>query len=128
MKWLRGKPDHLQRLEIWKLYTQTGVPVAPEIDWEKIAMKFALTGGYIKCFGTDFQPSLRLFSCIFHPFPIVFRHFLWRFEAFRGVFLESARNAIVSALLLAISRNNVEPQVTEEDITGGCIMQVRMSL
>ncbi|CAL1132542.1 unnamed protein product [Cladocopium goreaui] len=80
-----SKPDHLQRLEIWKLYTQTGVPLAPDIDWEKIAMKFALTGGYIK-------------------------------------------NAIVSALLLAISRNNVEPRVTEEDITGGCIMQVRGSL
>ena len=39
-----------------------GVPLAPGIDWEKIAMKFALTGGYIK-------------------------------------------NAIVSALLLAISRD-----------------------
>ncbi|CAE7203586.1 cdc48, partial [Symbiodinium pilosum] len=80
-----SKPDHIQRLEIWNLYTKTGVPLAPGIDWEKIAMKFALTGGYIK-------------------------------------------NAIVSALLLAISRNNIEPQVTEEDITGGCIMQVRGSL
>ncbi|CAK9109098.1 ATP-dependent zinc metalloprotease FtsH [Durusdinium trenchii] len=80
-----SKPDHVQRLEIWKLYTQTGVPLALDIDWEKIAMKFALTGGYIK-------------------------------------------NAIVSALLLAISRNNVDPKVTEEDITGGCIMQVRGSL
>eukprot|EP00913_Durusdinium_trenchii_P018722 g17593.t1 len=69
-----SKPDHVQR-----------VPLALDIDWEKIAMKFALTGGYIK-------------------------------------------NAIVSALLLAISRNNVDPKVTEEDITGGCIMQVRGSL
>ncbi|CAE7905496.1 cdc48 [Symbiodinium sp. KB8] len=80
-----SKPDHIQRLEIWNLYTKSGVPLAPGIDWEKIAMKFALTGGYIK-------------------------------------------NAIVSALLLAISRDNVQPQVTEEDITGGCIMQVRGSL
>lgn len=31
----------------------------------------------------------------------------------------------MSALLLAISRDNVEPRVTEEDITGGCIMQAQ---
>jgi hypothetical protein len=30
---------------------RTGVPLAPDIDWEKIAMKFALTGGYIKHLG-----------------------------------------------------------------------------
>ena len=33
------------------LEPRTGVPLAPEIDWEKIAMKFALTGGYIKHLG-----------------------------------------------------------------------------
>eukprot|EP00931_Biecheleriopsis_adriatica_P045267 TRINITY_DN25949_c0_g1_i1.p1 TRINITY_DN25949_c0_g1~~TRINITY_DN25949_c0_g1_i1.p1 ORF type:complete len:1540 (-),score=362.19 TRINITY_DN25949_c0_g1_i1:18-4046(-) len=80
-----SKPDHLQRLQIWKLYTQSGVPLAPGVDWEKIAMKFALTGGYIK-------------------------------------------NAIVSALLLAISRDSATPIVTEEHIVEGCAMQVRGSL
>ncbi|CAE8586019.1 unnamed protein product, partial [Polarella glacialis] len=80
-----NKPDHLQRLQIWRLYTQSGVPLAPGVDWEKVAMKFSLTGGYIK-------------------------------------------NAIFSALLLAISREKVNPTVTEEDITKACAMQVRGSL
>jgi len=80
-----SKPDHTQRLLIWRLYTEKGVPIVPEINWEMIAGKYALTGGYIK-------------------------------------------NAIVSALLLAIARDSENPLMTEEDIMEGCSMQVRGSL
>eukprot|EP00246_Nothoceros_aenigmaticus_P015199 TRINITY_DN6205_c0_g1_i3.p1 TRINITY_DN6205_c0_g1~~TRINITY_DN6205_c0_g1_i3.p1 ORF type:complete len:1045 (-),score=220.48 TRINITY_DN6205_c0_g1_i3:28-2925(-) len=77
-------PDHTQRREIWKLSSER-LPVADDIDWEKIALRYELTGGYIK-------------------------------------------NALVSSLLLAISRDSVNPLVTEDDIVAGCRLQMRGSL
>lgn len=38
------------------------------------------------------------------------------------------KNALVSALLLAISRSADDPKVTEDDIVAGCQMQMRGSL
>lgn len=38
------------------------------------------------------------------------------------------KNALVSALLSAISRDSTSPCVTEEDITLGCRLQMRGSL
>jgi len=38
------------------------------------------------------------------------------------------KNALVSALLSAISRDSVNPVVTEEDIISGCRLQMRGSL
>ena len=42
-------PNYLERLEIWKLVTShKAVPCDPSIDWESIALKYELTGGFIK--------------------------------------------------------------------------------
>jgi len=42
-------PNYLERLEIWKLVTShKAVPCDPNIDWEAIALKYELTGGFIK--------------------------------------------------------------------------------
>ena len=42
-------PNYLERLEIWKLVTShKSVPCDPNIDWESIALKYELTGGFIK--------------------------------------------------------------------------------
>lgn len=38
------------------------------------------------------------------------------------------KNALVSALLLAISRDSLKPLVTEDDIIAGCRLQMRGSL
>jgi len=40
-------PDHTQRYKIWKLASEH-LPVAENIDWEKISLRYELTGGYIK--------------------------------------------------------------------------------
>lgn len=40
-------PDHTQRYKIWKLASER-LPVAENIDWEKISLRYELTGGYIK--------------------------------------------------------------------------------
>ncbi|KAJ7523017.1 hypothetical protein O6H91_18G034900 [Diphasiastrum complanatum] len=77
-------PDHTQRHNIWMVASQR-LPVSKQIDWNRIALRYELTGGYIK-------------------------------------------NALVSALLLAISRDDVNPLVTEEDIIEGCRMQMRGNL
>ena len=38
-----------QRQQIWKIHTQhPGIPVAEGIDWEKISLKYELSGGFIK--------------------------------------------------------------------------------
>ncbi|CAK9251150.1 unnamed protein product, partial [Sphagnum jensenii] len=58
-------PDHTQRRKIWQL-ASVRLPVTESIDWDKIALRYELTGGYIK-------------------------------------------NALVSALLSAISRDSVNP-------------------
>ncbi|CAK9229367.1 unnamed protein product [Sphagnum troendelagicum] len=77
-------PDHTQRRAIWKLASER-LPVTDNIDWDRIALRYELTGGYIK-------------------------------------------NALVSALLSAISRDSVNPVVTEEDVVSGCQLQMRGSL
>jgi SpoVK/Ycf46/Vps4 family AAA+-type ATPase len=59
--------------------------VAPGIDWDQIALKFELTGGFIK-------------------------------------------NAVLSALLLAISRDPERPLIEEADVAAGCKLQMRGSL
>jgi len=42
-------PNYLERLDIWKLVTShKAVPCDPSIDWESIALKYELTGGFIK--------------------------------------------------------------------------------
>jgi len=42
-------PNYLERLQIWKLVTShKAVPCGPNIDWESIALKYELTGGFIK--------------------------------------------------------------------------------
>ncbi|CAB9508486.1 Transitional endoplasmic reticulum ATPase [Seminavis robusta] len=42
-------PNYLERLDIWKLVTShDAVPCDPNIDWESIALKYELTGGFIK--------------------------------------------------------------------------------
>jgi hypothetical protein len=38
-----------QRQQIWKIHTQhRGLVVAQGIDWEKISLKYELSGGFIK--------------------------------------------------------------------------------
>lgn len=61
------------------------MPLADDIDWEALATKYELAGGFI-------------------------------------------RNALVSALLLAIARDSKSPVVSEEDLVHGCAMQVRGSM
>ncbi|KAL3696624.1 hypothetical protein R1sor_010700 [Riccia sorocarpa] len=77
-------PDHTQRRAIWKLASER-LPVEENIDWERISLRYELTGGYIK-------------------------------------------NALVSALLIAISRDSVNPSISEDDIVSGCRLQMRGSL
>ncbi|KAH9323474.1 hypothetical protein KI387_018113, partial [Taxus chinensis] len=77
-------PDHTQRYKIWKLASER-LPVAENIDWEKISLRYELSGGYIK-------------------------------------------NALLSSLLLAISRDSNNPRMIEEDIVSGCQSQMRGSL
>lgn len=77
-------PDHTQRYKIWKLASER-LPVAENIDWEKISLRYELTGGYIK-------------------------------------------NSLLSALLLAISRDGKNPTIIEEDVISGCRLQMRGSL
>ncbi|CAM6093219.1 unnamed protein product [Calypogeia fissa] len=77
-------PDHTQRRAIWKLASER-LPVADEVNWDEIALRYELTGGYIK-------------------------------------------NALVGALLTAISRDSEKPTVTEADIVDGCRLQMRGSL
>ncbi|KAG6551896.1 hypothetical protein Mapa_006512 [Marchantia paleacea] len=77
-------PDHTQRRAIWKLASER-LPVHDSIDWDRISLRYELTGGYIK-------------------------------------------NALVSALLMAISRDSMNPSMSEEDIVNGCRLQMRGSL
>ncbi|CAM6102058.1 unnamed protein product [Calypogeia fissa] len=77
-------PDHTQRRTIWRLASEH-LPVVDNVDWDKIALRYELTGGYIK-------------------------------------------NALVSALLTAISRDSLNPTISEEDIVNGCRLQMRGSL
>eukprot|EP00850_Spirogloea_muscicola_P001405 SM000005S17202 [mRNA] locus=s5:714075:723832:- [translate_table: standard] len=77
-------PDHIQRRKIWKLVTAR-LPLSVDIDWDLIALRYELTGGYIK-------------------------------------------NAAMSALLQAISRDAAKPVVTMADIMEGCSLQMRGSL
>lgn len=78
-------PDHCQRRMIWQSYAQSSVPLHPDIPWDSIALKYELTGGFIK-------------------------------------------NAVLSALLRAVSRSSDSPMVLEEDIVHGCSLQMRGSL
>jgi hypothetical protein len=74
------------RKQIWtSLLQNTKIPAGADIDLDAIAVKYELTGGFIK-------------------------------------------NAVLSALLRAISRNNSEPVVTQEDLIAGCKLQMRGSL
>ena len=42
-------PNHLQRERIWDTHTaKAGAPLAGEIDWSGIAIRYELAGGYIK--------------------------------------------------------------------------------
>ena len=43
------QPNYLERLEIWKLVTaHSAIPCCDDIDWEAVALKYELTGGFIK--------------------------------------------------------------------------------
>ena len=42
-------PDHIQRKKIWQIMIQSnGVRVEEGIDWEQVALKYELSGGFIK--------------------------------------------------------------------------------
>ncbi len=41
-------PDHLQRREIWRVLLSDKLKTDPNIDWEAIALKYELSGGFIK--------------------------------------------------------------------------------
>ncbi|KAJ0393396.1 hypothetical protein P43SY_005410 [Pythium insidiosum] len=41
-------PDHLQRREIWRVLMHDALPVADDVDWDAIALKYELSGGFIK--------------------------------------------------------------------------------
>ena len=42
-------PDHIQRRAIWQIMIQSnGVRVEDGIDWEQVALKYELSGGFIK--------------------------------------------------------------------------------
>lgn len=78
-------PDHLQRKQIWQVLMQSALTVADDVDWDAIALKYELSGGFIK-------------------------------------------NAILSSLLQAISRDAEHPVITHADIVSGCALQMRGSL
>ncbi|KAL3657465.1 hypothetical protein V7S43_017604 [Phytophthora oleae] len=79
-------PDHIQRRKIWDVLLYRGALKTEEgIDWDAIALKYELSGGFIK-------------------------------------------NAILSALLKAISRNGESPVISQADIVAGCALQMRGSL
>jgi len=79
-------PNHLERLQIWKhLTSNDSIPCEASINWESIAIKYELTGGFIK-------------------------------------------NAVISALLDSVGRNEKSPLISEEDILRGCQKQVRGAL
>ncbi|KAE9017958.1 hypothetical protein PR003_g13684 [Phytophthora rubi] len=79
-------PDHIQRRKIWDVLLLRGsLKTEPGIDWDAIALKYELSGGFIK-------------------------------------------NAILSALLKAISRNGESPVISQADIVAGCALQMRGSL
>ncbi|KAL4109813.1 hypothetical protein PRIC1_001508 [Phytophthora ramorum] len=79
-------PDHIQRRKIWDVLLMRGaLQTESGIDWDAIALKYELSGGFIK-------------------------------------------NAILSALLKAISRNCESPVISQADIVAGCALQMRGSL
>ncbi|DAZ96137.1 TPA: hypothetical protein N0F65_008716 [Lagenidium giganteum] len=78
-------PDHIQRRQIWKVLLNDSLKTADDVDWDAIALKYELSGGFIK-------------------------------------------NAILSALLRAISRDTENPVISHEDIVAGCALQMRGSL
>ncbi|KAG7375856.1 hypothetical protein PHYPSEUDO_014971 [Phytophthora pseudosyringae] len=79
-------PDHIQRRKIWDVLLLRGALKTEEgVDWDAIALKYELSGGFIK-------------------------------------------NAILSALLKAISRNGESPVISQADIVAGCALQMRGSL
>jgi len=42
-------PDHTQRRQIWEVHaTERKLPLASDIDWDAVALKYELTGGFIK--------------------------------------------------------------------------------
>lgn len=41
-------PNWLERREIWRLHASNGCTLSPEIDWQEIALRYELAGGFIK--------------------------------------------------------------------------------
>ncbi|KAF0696031.1 Aste57867_13194 [Aphanomyces stellatus] len=41
-------PDHIQRREIWRVLVSDKLKCDPNVDWEAIALKYELSGGFIK--------------------------------------------------------------------------------
>ena len=41
-------PNHVQRHKIWQLHTANQIKVDPGVDLSKIALRYELTGGFIK--------------------------------------------------------------------------------
>ncbi|KDO29881.1 hypothetical protein SPRG_04948 [Saprolegnia parasitica CBS 223.65] len=41
-------PDHIQRREIWRVLVSDKLQTSPDIDWDAIALKYELSGGFIK--------------------------------------------------------------------------------
>ena len=86
------QPNHVQRRRIWQLHTtkdglgtDVNVGVEEGINWDEIALRYELSGGFIK-------------------------------------------NAVLSSLMMAISRDGESPVITEADIHSGCAVQMRGSL
>jgi len=42
------KPDHILRRDIWKALLPPALPLAPDVDVAQLAMRYELTGGFIK--------------------------------------------------------------------------------
>jgi SpoVK/Ycf46/Vps4 family AAA+-type ATPase len=76
------KPDHLLRKNIWESHIPESMPLADDVDTNELAMRFELSGGFIK-------------------------------------------NAVLSALSLAVSRDGDHPTVKQDDLFQGATLQLR---
>jgi ATP-dependent 26S proteasome regulatory subunit len=42
------EPDFSLRRKIWETHVPPNVTVAPNVDWEKLALNYEISGGFIK--------------------------------------------------------------------------------
>ena len=87
------------RQEIWKALLPKKIKLADDVDWKMLALKF------------EVLPLLSL--CLFQSLT---------FPQLTGGFI---KNAILSALRLAVSRNGEQPEIGQVDLIGGAKLQLR---